>query len=88
MQYTQHEEGPVDMFSTPLSFTIPSFLLGMAVSFDIGSSLHGRIYRRYMTEPAEEADRRALLSDFVVVGGDMNEACALFEATHEDELSD
>ena len=76
--------GCEDVFKTPLSFTIPSFLMGAAMSFDIGGSIRGRLYR-CISENAYEADRVALLGDFVVIGDNMIDAMEAFESTHARE---
>ena len=54
------------------------------MSFDISGSIRDRMYR-YISEDAHEADRIAILGDFVVIGDDMIEAMEAYEATRPQE---
>ena len=81
------KEIPEEMLKTPLPFMVPSFLLGAALSFDMGSTLHWSTFRQYMAKNAEEADRLAILSDFVVLGDDMLESAELFESQELEQSS-
>ena len=69
--------GPVEplpeMFKTPLPFTIPSFLVGMSMAFDLGSTLQAYRFDTYFSEPYT-SDMYALASDFAVIGDDIAEA--------------
>ena len=82
------KEIPEEMFKTPLPFIVPSFLLGAALSFDMGATLHWRTFRQYLVKNAEEADRLAILSDFVVLGDDMRESAELFDSQELEQSSD
>ena len=75
------------MFKTPLPFMVPSLFFGAALSFDIGSRLHWRRFSQYLAENAKEADRLAILSDFVVLGDDMLESAELFESQELEQSS-
>ena len=75
-----YKEIPEEMLKTPLPFIVPSFLLGVALSLDMGSTLHWSMFRQYLAKNAAEADRLAILSDFVVLGDDMLESAVLFES--------
>ncbi len=56
-------------------FARPSFIEGLARIVDFGGTLNE--YNRSKT--AEEADKRALKSDFEVIGRDLREAIDEFE---------
>lgn len=58
------------MGKTDFLFARPSFLEGVARAIDLGSTL--QVYNT--SDTPEQADRRALTEDFVVVGEDMREA--------------
>jgi hypothetical protein len=56
-------------------FAAPSFLGGMASVLDMG----GTLVTYNISETPEEADSRALASDWAAVGDDLKEACHHFE---------
>lgn len=60
-----------DMFKTPLPFTIPSFLVGASMAFDLGATLRPDSFERFVIE---QDDFEAILGDFVVVGDDVADA--------------
>jgi hypothetical protein len=58
------------MTRSTILFSIPSFWRGLAASIDIGNTL--TIYND--SETAEEADYKAIYSDWSAVGGDIRYA--------------
>ena len=66
------------MYSTDFSFREAEFLGGISATLDIGSTL--TIYNESATP--EEADAKAMASDWGVVGQDILAAMSAFEKTH------
>jgi hypothetical protein len=57
-------------------FATPSFLTGVARGLDLGATLSGHSYN--VSSSPLEADQRALLSDWNLVGQDLNSAIVEF----------
>jgi hypothetical protein len=70
------------MSRTFFLFARPSFVEGMARIFDFGNSLN--LYNESFTE--QEADARALWSDWSMVGQDMNDA--IQKVTQEEHVEE
>ncbi|MGI6252104.1 MAG: hypothetical protein ACOYJV_01575 [Aminivibrio sp.] len=66
------------MYSTDFLFAKPGFFGGMAATLDIGSTL--TIYNE--SASPEEADAKAMESDWGVVGQDILAAMSGFEQAH------
>ena len=60
------------------SYELPTFLSGMASALDLGATLRPRYYEHM---PSVYADLSALTSDWYVVGEDLREAIANFQAS-------
>lgn len=62
-------------------FAVPSFKSGVAASLDLGSTL--RVYNT--SKNSEEADSKAIYSDWAAVGYDIHYAVRRWEADHHGE---
>jgi hypothetical protein len=68
--YLQYKEGVGIVSRTTFLYATPSFLLGMAAVLDMGATL--TVYNE--SRSPEEADFKAIYSDWVATGDDISSA--------------